>query len=402
VQRRALLRGAGVAALATTTGCAVLPWTDAPTVDPTWQTTLGNLATVTPFEGWHLAEYGTGPPRVAALDPADGSVELRCRDCLDLVVADGLLLLEHYGPGRTVQAYDSPVNRRWEAPGRVAAVGADTVFVRRDVGAQIRARTELSALDRATGESRWTHAFETTVRGYGGAHVRSDYYAVHAADDATVSVVCLDTVTGDQRWRTDLGSGAVPRTTTGEDAIVVGTERPTPDAPARVQALDRGGDLRWERAWPAFYAYPQWVGEPMVLLSIYRADDRGQTVAAVTPADGKTRWTTAGTVLDVTDGVATLYESGAIVHRDIADGTVTNRLALTDAVDPGADPQLVLDGDTLFVAADTTLTALAAGTASIRWRFRTDTSVGIAAVLPERVYAHTMSTVYAIDRPASA
>ncbi|MFB6104276.1 MAG: PQQ-binding-like beta-propeller repeat protein, partial [Halobacteriaceae archaeon] len=234
-----------------------------------------------------------------------------------MTVHEDLLFLEQYDPTRAVHAYDSPVSRRWQAPGTLATVDDARVYVRLDVGAQIRGHTELHALDRATGERRWTHAYDGVRNGWGTAHVQGDYYAVLTGEDKRVRAVRLDAATGDRRWQTLLGAGVIPQIATTAETIVVGTERPSPETPARVTVLDRTGERRWDREWPAFYAYPRSAGET-VLIGVHHPDDRSTTLVACDPTDGHTRWRTPGALLGVRDGAAVCYAGGALLVRRLA------------------------------------------------------------------------------------
>ncbi|MFF3410327.1 PQQ-binding-like beta-propeller repeat protein [Streptomyces sp. NPDC002742] len=210
-----------------------------------------------------------------------------------------------------------------------------------------RSGNRLTALDPATGRTRWTH----DVARYEGRVTHVAGVVLLTGPDSKVTA--LDAATGEEKWRHTIPGLAVPQFQSYGDGLAYVVSPPTPPGSrtgTRVTAVDpTTGATTWQR----------------------RMDG---TLSLVAARDG-TAWFTSTTVDQYTDSVLRYDVANRRVHR------TTLRV-------PQAQTQVAVQGDTAYLlGSDGSLVAVNTRTSEQSWRVETSVSRASApTVAGHRLY----------------
>lgn len=402
MRRRTLLQAGGGAAATALSGCvSTLPFGADTGRDPVWSAPRGDVVDVDSFHGWVYTQSSDGEPVIAAHDPADGSREWACQQCLDAHFTDDRFYLQGYGDDPTVTAYSSPVRTEWTALGRFTTVDDTHAYLLDDIATDTQdGYSVLRAVDVVTGTVQWVQVFEYRASTTPSTQRGDDLYTViDRPMGQPLQAYRIDPSTGRRLWRHQLPDGILPETARHGTTLYVGYEYAT-TYHAGIVAITGDGHRRWTRSWNGYLAYPVMAGKDTVLATVVLGHTYQHETVALDPGDGTTVWHYDETLVGVTDELAYLRRDNTVTVRRIDSGTPVVDLDLQTVIDDLREP---VDGfavadDTLYVTSGPRLLAIDPHEETVDWEFIADRDVTIADIHPDRVYASTSTTVAALDR----
>lgn len=253
------------------------------------------------------------------------------------------------------------------------------------------ARPKLRAIE-FDGTERWTRSLDTSGTPYPLALTPETFYVGtigHVGSSSGFTVVALDTTTGAERWRAEIGARS--RVALGKRTIYVAS-------PNRVRAFDRGsGTERWTTDLPGL-TLVTFAG-----LAEGRFVVGGDDLVALDEADGTERWRFSDD-RDYDDEAETV--TGARLHGDTVYVAAYDDVSALRAADgskkwsagPVGDDVAVFtaDDDTVLVGGDGVST-LDASTGTERWNWKADASVWSSATTDGRTYSRGETWLAALD-----
>jgi len=147
----------------------------------------------------------------------------------------------------------------------------------------------LLALNAADGSVRWTYDFDGDIPTYGSPNVADGTVYVAVGSGATGSMHAIDGATGERVWRTAIGGGVFFGPTVADGVAVTSSV-----GDGTVVALDAAtGALLWERSETIAITMPA-VDAGKVYLGTTNADFTSGSLLALDLATGATLWETGG------------------------------------------------------------------------------------------------------------
>lgn len=281
------------------------------------------------------------------------------------VVADETLYTSEYGRERSLVARDAATGRvRWTT--RVSnggSMGVPTVVGDRLI---VQSYGLLFAFDRRMGKRQWEYDIG---RGPPGSPVVVDgvaYLANGSFSEWSAEAFAVDVATGEERWRTELGTGEVHL---GGSVAVADDTMFVVDGDLVGLDVADGSEI-WRTAFEA----PAETTPSVANGTVYVTDGAG-TFHAVTAADGTKRWSAevgepergmAATIVDEEVYVGT--ETG--LHALTTDGTKRWQSDVKRATPPTVDTDAVYVGERGYD--ERSVVALAREDGSERWQHGTD------------------------------
>jgi outer membrane protein assembly factor BamB len=283
---------------------------------------------------------------------------------------------------------------------KVVTLAGDTVYAGQN--------GKLYAVDAASGKLRWTSPngpYDGPASGWWYAPVVSGGIAFVVRNPGPGRPGTLYAVSargGGQKWTLAAKQSLVPPPAAAGSLVYVSVD-------GALRALDATtGTQRWQLASSGANAFTS----PIVSGTTVCVADSAGILAGLDATTGARRWThTASDGIGAQtwaaqDGVLYACANRQVRAYDLASGAVRWSSAVDARLDPGNKP-LTVAGGTVFVPGDArvqqsaqALTALDAGTGTVRWSFTTGTKAyveGPAAVAGGTVYLGSERGLYAVD-----
>jgi outer membrane protein assembly factor BamB len=306
-------------------------------LSPAWQVETGGYVDASPISDGQRIYLASWDGTIRALTPQ--GAELWSRQLGDTVdatpaSADGRLFVQSWG--REVYALDAASGRvLWRvdySPSRADDHRQGALLPVGDLVLLPAWNGNLTALDAATGERRWSFAAGQPLR---AAPLVADGTVYQASGSGLLSALALD---GTLRWQVNLGQPLLSTPAVSEQGVVlVGRE-------GRLTALDRQGTILWQRELdePCYYGAPVVAGDALLLAtaggSLWKLDlESGELIWRV-PLSGPSYATPSvanGRIFigDNSGGVQLFgLESGDLLTKVSFDREVQGRALLLDGL----------------------------------------------------------------------